>query len=313
MNSHSAESDSALKQQVHQFWNEQSCDTQVAGASKFSREYFEEIERFRYFDQPFIHGFAQFSRYHGRRVLEVGTGAGTDFIQWLRAGAVTSGVDLTEESLRNVEARIRCYNLPRPERLEVADAESLPFSDAAFDLGYSFGVLHHTPNTPKALAELVRVIKPGGELKVMLYNRQSIFVINRWVRFALLRGKPWKSLGWILWHHNESLGTNGYTRSELQQMFAALPLQDIHVETFVMAGDWLSSSAFKPLNWLYRLSIAIVGCRYPWRPEHYTARINDRDAEEQQKIRRAASSSQRVVFSGNPLGFFHCISARKRS
>ena len=101
-----------LKQQVHDFWNEQSCYTPVTKAAKFTREYFEEIESFRYFDQPFIHSFAQFSRYHGKRVLEVGFGAGTDFIQWLRAGARTSGIDLTPEALENVRHRIQTYDLP---------------------------------------------------------------------------------------------------------------------------------------------------------------------------------------------------------
>ena len=84
-----------LKERVRDFWNAQSCDTQVARSGKFSQDYFEEIESFRYFDQPFIHAFAQFTRYHGKKVLEVGFGAGTDFIQWLRAGAIVSGVDLT--------------------------------------------------------------------------------------------------------------------------------------------------------------------------------------------------------------------------
>ena len=80
------------KQQVREFWNEQSCGTEVAAAKKFSQEYFEQIESFRYFDQPFIHSFAQFSRYRDKRVLEVGFGAGTDFLQWLRCGARASGI-----------------------------------------------------------------------------------------------------------------------------------------------------------------------------------------------------------------------------
>src|SRR5205085_11332307 len=94
--------DEELKGQVREFWDRLSCDTQVAYSSKFSREYFEEIESFRYLDQPFIHGFAQFTRYHGKRVLEVGFGAGTDFIQWLRAGARVSGIDLTREAFENL-------------------------------------------------------------------------------------------------------------------------------------------------------------------------------------------------------------------
>ena len=127
----------ALKGEVKAFWNRESCDTNQAEAEKFSRAYFEQIEQWRYRDQPFIHAFAQFTRYHGKRVLEVGFGAGTDFIQWLRAGARVSGIDLTEEALANVSHRIQVYGLPQPEGMQVADAENLPFPSNTFDLGYS--------------------------------------------------------------------------------------------------------------------------------------------------------------------------------
>src|SRR5689334_4329088 len=163
-----------LKSQVKQFWERQSCDTDQARSGKFSRDYFEEIEQWRYADQPFIHSFAQFTRYRGKTVLEVGFGAGTDFLQWLRAGAIASGIDLTEEALANLTHRLQVYGLPAPERLQVGDAENLPFESNSFDLGYSWGVLHHTPNTEKAIGELVRVVRPGGEIKIMLYNRHSL-------------------------------------------------------------------------------------------------------------------------------------------
>src|SRR5688572_30810379 len=169
-----ATSPDGLKGEVRDFWNQQSCDTQVATAEKFSRAYFDQIEAFRYFDQPFIHAFAQFSRYRDRKVLEVGFGAGTDFLQWVRSGARASGIDLTDEALANLRHRLETYSLPAPEHLAVGDAENLSFPANTFDLGYSFGVLHHSPNTEKAVSELVRVVKPGGEIKVMLYNRRSI-------------------------------------------------------------------------------------------------------------------------------------------
>ena len=190
-----------LKEQVREFWDRQSCGTENTVADKFSRDYFEQLEAHRYFDQPFIHSFAQFTRYRDKRVLEVGFGPGTDFVQWLRAGAKASGIDLTEEALDHLRHRISIYNLPEPESIRVADAEHLPFESNTFDLGYSFGVLHHSPDTEKAIAELVRVIKPGGELKIMLYNRRCIYAVGQWFKHALLRGKPWKSLAWVLWHH----------------------------------------------------------------------------------------------------------------
>src|SRR3954454_15486945 len=241
-------SNEQLKARVRDFWNELSCDTQVAAAEKFSLPYFEQIEAFRYRDQPFIHAFAQFTRYHRKRVLEVGFGAGTDFIQWLRAGAQASGIDLTPEALENLSHRIAAYQLPAPEQIAVGDAENLPFPSDSFDLGYSFGVLHHSPDTEKAIAELVRVVRPGGEIKIMLYNRHSIHTFNHWMKYAFLRGKPWKSFQWVMFNHMESVGTKGYTRTELKRWLSGLPLAAVHLHTELTAGDWLSASAFGPLN-----------------------------------------------------------------
>lgn len=245
-----------LKAEVKAFWNRQSCDTNHARSGKFTREYFEEIERWRYTDQPFIHAFAQFTRYHGQRVLEVGFGAGTDFIQWLRAGAIASGVDLTEEALANLTHRIRVYDLPEPESLRVADAENLPFESNSFDLGFSWGVLHHTPNTEKAIRELVRVVRPGGEIKIMLYNRRCLSVFKCWVKYALLRGRPWKNLRWVLWNHTESIGTKGYTKAEVLRMLAPLGLTDIGMETYVTSADRIVRKAF-PLP-IFNAALGIV-------------------------------------------------------
>jgi ubiquinone/menaquinone biosynthesis C-methylase UbiE len=268
------EESSALKAEVKAFWNRRSCDTWEARAEKFTRQYFDQIEHWRYTDQPFVHSFAQFTRYHGKRVLEVGFGAGMDFIQWLRAGARVSGVDLTEEALANVTHAIRVHGLPEPENLQVGDAEDLPYPSDTFDLGYSWGVLHHTPNTEKAVAELVRVVRPGGEIKIMLYNRHSLRAFKCWTKHALLKGRPWKGLRWALWHHMESIGTKAYTRKELERMLAPLGLTDISMETFITTSDRMLRESSP--HWLCDLPMAAV-----------------------------------VALTGNRLGWFWGISARK--
>jgi SAM-dependent methyltransferase len=298
-----------LKARVRDFWNAQSCDTQVARSAKFSKEYFEEIERFRYVDQPFIHSFAQFTRYRGKKVLEVGFGAGTDFMQWLRAGAHASGMDLTEEALANLRHRMAIYESPEPERIQVADAERLPFESNLFDLGYSFGVLHHSPNTARAIAELARVVAPGGEIKLMLYNRHSVYAVNLWVKHALLKGQPWRSLRWVLWRHMESIGTQGFTRSELLSLLSACGLREIDLVTHVTAADYLSAAAFPPLNIVYRLMLRLSGCRYAWHPSQYAPRVHDPDPRHTAPSYRRDPLKPRVM--GNALGFFHCVSARK--
>lgn len=299
-----------LKGEVREFWNRLSCDTQVASSAKFSRDYFEEIESFRYRDQPFIHGFAQFTRYRGKRVLEVGFGAGTDFIQWLRAGARASGIDLTPEALGNLTHRIETYQLEPPEQIMVADAEQLPFESNSFDLGYSFGVLHHSPDTEKAISELVRIVRPGGDVKIMLYNRHSIYVFNQWMKFGLLRGKPRQSLKSILWHHIESLGTKGYTRKELSQMLGRLPVENISVHTEITSGDYLAASAWAPLNAIYRMFLRGAGYSYGWHPSDYVERPNSMG----EGIQRRSSNprTDKIIFTGNKLGFYHCITATKQ-
>jgi ubiquinone/menaquinone biosynthesis C-methylase UbiE len=257
---------SLLKARVKAFWNQESCDADQARSEKYSREYFEQIEQWRYWDQPFIHSFAQFTRYHGKRVLEVGFGAGTDLVQWLRAGAVVSGIDLTEEALANVRHRIQLYGLPQPESLQVADAENLPFPSNTFDLGYSWGVLHHTPNTEKALAELVRVVRPGGEIKIMLYNRRGMYAWKMWIKHTLLKGRPWKSLRWVLWNRVESIGTKGYTEKEVRRMLTPLGLTDIRLHPFITNNDRVVSPgfAYRVAGLLVGTVLALTGKRLAW-------------------------------------------------
>jgi ubiquinone/menaquinone biosynthesis C-methylase UbiE len=302
--------DEALKSEVRDFWNKESCGTSTTTAQKFSKTYFEEIEDFRYYDQPYSHSFAQFTRYRDKKVLEVGFGAGIDFVQWLRAGARLSGLDLTPEALENARNCVKVYNLPQPEEMRVGDAENLPFPSNTFDLGYSFGVLHHTPDTIKAISEVVRVTKPGGEVKIMIYNRRSIYAWNYWVKYALAKGKPFKSITWAIWNHMESIGTKAYTRAEVAEIFTNLPLEKITVHSEITAADWLSASAFPPLNFLYRVLIRLAGERHPWRLSEW----QERNGPPEQRAKFAAMNRERhgVVFSGNPLGFYHCITATKR-
>lgn len=259
-------SSAELKCQVKSFWNDQCCGTTCTVAEKFTWEYFEQIEQWRYTDQPFIHSFAQFSRYHGKRVLEVGFGAGTDFIQWLRAGARATGVDLTEEALAHLTHRVKVYQLPLPEDLRVADAENLPFASGSFDLGYSWGVLHHSPDTPRAIAELVRVVRPGGEIKIMLYNRRCLAVFKLWVKHALLARQPWKNFHWVMWHRLESIGTKGYTKTEVMRMLEPLGLTDIRMQTFAPSADRIVRRDFPfPLfDAALKLALDLSGQRLGW-------------------------------------------------
>lgn len=291
-----------LKARVYEYWNRACVETQFAGSLKYSREYFDEIEYFRYRDQHFIHAFAQFTRYHGKRVIEVGFGAGTDFIQWMRAGAQVTGIDLVEEAYNTLKHRIQAYGLPEPEHYSMADGEDLPFENDQFDLGYSYGVLHHIPDTERALSELVRVVKPGGELKVMFHNLHSVLAFRCWLKNAALRGKPWKSFRWTIQNYIESPGTDAYSRREVLRMLSKHPLKNVHIRTEVTNADYLAYRKLPPLNLLVRALLRLAGGRERWRPEDYKPGAAATGLREMRS---------RPEYSGNPLGWFHCVSAVK--
>src|SRR5262249_42609797 len=150
--------------------------------------YFEEIEQSRYAREPFVHSFAQFSRWTGRRVLEIGCGAGTDSLQFARAGAKLRAVDLTRTGAELTRERLNLYGFEGD--VSVAAAECLPFANDSFDLVYSWGVLHHTPRTETAVEEVWRVLVPDGRFVIMLYHLWSVVVLRLYLRYGLRAGRP---------------------------------------------------------------------------------------------------------------------------
>jgi SAM-dependent methyltransferase len=210
----------SLNDQVRAFWEQGACGTDAVPAlplEKHSRAWFEAIEENRYRLEPFIHGFAQFTRHHGKKMLEVGVGAGTDHLQWARAGCACHGVDLTQEAIDTTAARFRLYGFA--SELRRLDAERLPFEDASFDLVYSWGVIHHAERPEAIIAEIHRVLRPGGLFLGMLYNRRALVTLRLWARRGLLAGRPWRSFRDVLWHHLESVGTKAYTGAEIATLF----------------------------------------------------------------------------------------------
>ncbi len=204
---------------VRDYWEQASCGTDRTERPKHSLEYFEEIEKFRYDHEPYIHSFAQFTRWRGKDVLEVGVGAGTDFLQWARAGANAHGVDLTLEAVENVQQRLSVYGLAA-KSLVNCNAEQIPHKSNSFDLVYSWGVIHHAENMEKVFDEIYRVVKPGGTIKIMVYNIRSMHSWYMYVQYGLLAGKPFSSRAKAIYEHQESYATKAYSEKQIKQLLS---------------------------------------------------------------------------------------------
>ncbi len=220
---------------VYEFWQAESCGSRYGVAEPGTREYFDEIEAARYRLEPFIREFAEFERWRGRRVLELGVGAGTDFVNFVRAGAIATGIDLTPASIEMTRARLELEGLHAD--LHVADGEALPLPDAGFELVYSWGVIHHADNPEQVLREIRRVQAPAGETRVMLYGRRSWFALGLWINHALAAGHPNRSLRDVVATHLESPGTKCYTRPQIEAMFRAAGFAEVTVSGFPTPWD----------------------------------------------------------------------------
>ncbi len=158
---------------VAEYWNRRPCNIRHSPSEVGSRQYFDEVEERKYFVEPHIPAFAEFNRWRGKRVLEIGCGIGTDAVNFARAGADYTGIELSRVSLDLTRRRFEVFSLAG--RLIEGNAEKLSslVAPASFDLVYSFGVIQHTPDPQAVMSEVRNVIRPDGEFRLMLYARDS--------------------------------------------------------------------------------------------------------------------------------------------
>lgn len=246
---------------VRNFWEQEPCGTApaiVGDRRARTREWFEQVEQYRYEAEPFIHAVAQFTRHDGKRMLEVGVGAGTDHLQWARAGCDCYGVDLTQAAIDTTCEHLALYGLR--SHLQRVDAETLPFETAFFDLVYSWGVIHHSERPERIIAEIARVLRPGGTFIGMLYGRRSATAWLLWMRRALVVGRPWRSLSDVIGQHVESAGTKAYTQAEIHDLFGAFA--DVRTQPILALSDrdrlprWITQ--FYPSRWGWFVAIQAV-------------------------------------------------------
>lgn len=217
---------------VREFWNRRPCNIRHSAQTVGSREYFDEVEARKYFVEPHIPQFAQFEKWQGKRVLEIGCGIGTDTVNFARAGAHVTAVDLSETSIEIARQRVGLYGLSNV-RFYCGNAEELSsfLPVEPFDLVYSFGVIHHTPNPCRIIEQLRKYSMPGTTLKVMVYHRYSWKACE--ILFREGRGAFWK-LPELLQRYSEaqtgSPVTYTYTRRSVRNLLRGFKVDSVSME-----------------------------------------------------------------------------------
>ena len=169
-------------QEVREYWNRRPCNIRHSPRPVGTREYFDDVEAKKYSVEPHIPRFAEFNKWRGMKVLEIGCGIGTDTMNFARHGATVVAVDLSEKSLEIARQRAQVFGLQESVRFYQGSAEELSsvVPVESYDLIYSFGVLHHTPHPERVVEELVRFASPSTTLKIMVYYRYA------WKVFSLV-------------------------------------------------------------------------------------------------------------------------------
>lgn len=166
----SAPSDGVLES-IREYWSKHVHDLEIARSPLGSREFFSELEEYRFNKLEYLPNIVDFAAYKGKYLLEVGCGVGIDLVRFARHGAVATGVDLAEVAVGLARKNAELNNVTTT--IQAMDGEHLVFSDRTFDVVYAHGVLQYTKDPSKMIREIYRVLKPGGEAILMVYNGYS--------------------------------------------------------------------------------------------------------------------------------------------
>jgi 2-polyprenyl-3-methyl-5-hydroxy-6-metoxy-1,4-benzoquinol methylase len=219
---------------VREFWNARPCNIRHSPRTVGERAYFDEVEARKYFVEPHIPGFAEFERWKGKSVLEIGCGIGTDTVNFARAGARVVAVDLSDRSLEITLRRLQVYGLENV-KLVAGDVERLQqrLPIEHYDLVYAFGVLHHTPDPDAALRQLRPYVSPSGSIKLMLYHRYSWKVLTILLQHGV---KGLQNLDEVVARHSEAQTgcpvTYTYTRRGVRRWLEdnGFTVQDLFID-----------------------------------------------------------------------------------
>lgn len=215
------------KDEVQNQWDRDACGSHyVKEAKEDTLDWYLEVERYRYdVYGPWMLDLLEFDKHRGKKLLEVGGGLGTDHSQFARNGVITTDLDLSSGHLAHAKRNFELRGLPG--EFVHGDAENMPFEDGTFDVVFSNGVIHHTPNTARVVDEMYRVLKPGGRVIIMVYAENSLhYWRNLFYTIGVENGKLGSvSMGDIMSEsveiseHGSKPLVKVYTKERLNNMF----------------------------------------------------------------------------------------------
>jgi|SRR5690242_2748890 len=205
---------------VKHYWDRRPCNIRHSPKPIGTREYFQEVETRKYFVEPHIPAFADFARWRGKDVLEIGCGIGTDSVNFARNGANLTIVELSSESLAITKRRLELEGLQAAfVNGNAEELDQLLSPVKKFDLIYSFGVIHHTPHPERVVHSIPARLKPNGEFRLMLYARHSWKVL--WIHARYAWREPWNWKNLIARYSEAEIGSpvsHVYSRSEARAL-----------------------------------------------------------------------------------------------
>lgn len=236
-----------IMEKVKSFWNLRPCNIRHSAKPFLSKEYFDEVEARKYFVEPHIPGFADFPSWKGKKVLEIGCGIGTDAVNFIRNGAIYTGLELSSESLNITKKRVEVLGLsdfnPQFYCVDAQNLDNLKFilgENPKFDLIYSFGVIHHSPRPDIIIQNCSTLLNEGGIFKLMMYAK------NSWKNFMIETqlDQPEAQSGCPI--------AFTYTHDELKQLLTQSNFENIQIEQthiFPYKIDKYKKYEYEPEDW----------------------------------------------------------------
>jgi SAM-dependent methyltransferase len=216
---------------IQDYWSGKNVPQQwYSNKEPFSLQWYNDLAKKRYKTYySYLSEDAEFQYHSGEKVLEVGVGIGTDLVQYAQNGAKVYGIDLGEDQVEFTKLNFKLKGL-NFEEIKQGSAESIPYENSVFDLVYSFGVLHHTPNTEGSIEEVYRVLNNDGQAIIMLYARGWKHYFKRCFIHGIVLGKWFRNkLSWQAVYNQvsevngDSPKTGVYTKRQIKKLFKNFP------------------------------------------------------------------------------------------